>query len=140
MLPTRKRCDGVMGDFVKYYDGAFCEAGNLGKETPIALAGWHPRVVRLEKYGKYLMSSSLARLKPNGGMVNPIMEIRESEDLIHWSDPVQLTRNGELFGGHYCGLYAADNTRHNNVISADTLMVLTNGNGTDVTRYEAKIQ
>ena len=30
----RKREDGVMGDFVKYYDGAFCEAGNLAERAP----------------------------------------------------------------------------------------------------------
>ena len=29
---TRKRKDGVMGDFVKYCNGEFCEPGNLGKE------------------------------------------------------------------------------------------------------------
>ncbi|MBO5270212.1 MAG: hypothetical protein J6B77_05465, partial [Clostridia bacterium] len=103
---TRKRDDGVMGDFVKYYDGAFCEAGNFGKETPIVLAGWHPKVVYLKKYGKFLMSSSLARLKPNGGMVNPIMEVRESDDMIHWSAPAVVTRDGAPFGGHYVGFYS----------------------------------
>ena len=70
-----------MGDFVKYYNGTFCEAGNLGQETPIVLAGWHPRVVYLEKYGKYLMSSSLARLKPNG--VSPNLMPRSNKKEIH---------------------------------------------------------
>ena len=128
-----------MGDFVKYYNGTFCEAGNLGKETPIVLAGWHPRVVYLEKYGKYLMSSSLARLKPNGGMVNPIMEVRESEDMLHWSEPVQLTRDGELFGGHYVGLYEGGTAGQTNLIKGDDMVILTNGNGTDVTKYEVRI-
>lgn len=137
---TRRRCDGVMGDFVKYYDGAFCEAGNLGKESPVALAGWHPKVVYLKKHGKYLMSSALARLKPNGGMVNPIMEVRESDDLIHWSTPVRLTRDGAEFGGHYCGMYSCGTESQPHVIDSDDLLILTNGNGTDVTRYEAKIQ
>lgn len=41
---TRKREDGIMGDFVKYYDGAFSEAGNFGKETPVASRSWHPHV------------------------------------------------------------------------------------------------
>ena len=31
-------------DFVKYYDGAFCEAGNLGRESKIVSGLWHPRV------------------------------------------------------------------------------------------------
>ncbi len=137
---TRKRCDGVMGDFVKYYNGAFCEAGNLGKESPIVLGGWHARVVYLKKYGKYLMSSSLARPKQDGGMVNHIMEVRESEDMLHWSVPVQLTREGELFGEHYVGLYDSGTQNQTNVIEGDTAVILTNGNGTDVTRYEVELR
>ena len=129
-----------MGDFVKYYNGAFSEAGNLGKESPIVLAGWHPRVVFLKEHGRYLMTTSLTRLKPNGGMVNPIMEVRESEDLIHWSDPVRLTRDGEEFGGHYAGLYASDTVNSPNVIEGDAPIVLLNGNGTDVTRHETRIE
>jgi len=131
---TRKRFDGVMGDFVKYYNGSFCEAGNLGKESPIVLAGWHPKVVYLKKYGIYLMSSSLTRLKPNGGMVNPIMEIRESVDMIHWSEPVHVLRDGAEFGGHYVGMYGVDDGEQPFVIPDDTVAILRNGNGTDVTR------
>lgn len=137
---TRKRSDGVMGDFVKFYDGAFCEAGNLGKETPIVLAGWHPRVVYLKDYGKFLMTSSLIRPKPDGGMVNPVMEVRESDDMIHWSEPVRLTRNGEIFGGHYAGLYSETDSCQPSVIDRDELLILLNGNGTDVTAYGAHIE
>lgn len=137
---TRKRNDGVMGDFVKYYNGSFCEAGNLGKESPILLGGWHPRVVYLKKYNKYLMSASLAKLKPNGGMVNPIMRVWESEDLVHWSESVNLMRDGAEFGAHYCGMYASDSTEQPGVICGDDLIILTNGNGTDVTRQDAKIE
>ena len=86
------------------------------------------------------MSSSLARLKPNGGMVNPIMEIRESDDMVHWSEPVQLTREGELFGGHYVGLYSPDTEGQTFTISGDDMVVLTNGNGTDITGYDVRIE
>lgn len=138
---TRKRCDGVMGDFVKYYNGAFCEAGNLGKESPVALAGWHPRVVYAAKYGKYLMSSCLAKLKPNGGMVNHVMEVRESEDLIKWSAPVQLTREGASFGGHYVGMYSPDANGSPSVLQGDEIaIVLAPGNGTDLIRYDAVLK
>ncbi|MCQ2400202.1 MAG: glycoside hydrolase, partial [Clostridia bacterium] len=44
MARSRKRNDGIMGDFVKFYDGNFCEAGNLGKETKITKNSWHSRV------------------------------------------------------------------------------------------------
>jgi len=137
---TRKRFDGVMGDFVKYYNGAFCEAGNLGKESPLVSAGWHPKVVYLKKYDKFLMSSSLTRPKPNGGMVNPIMEVRESDDMLRWSQPIRMTRNGEDFGGHYAGFYSDSSTGQPFVIDEDTLVILRNGNGTDVTRCLAKIE
>ena len=137
---TRKRFDGVMGDFVKYYNGSFCEAGNLGKESPIVAGGWHPRVVYLEKYNKFLMSSSLARLKPNGGMVNHVMEIRESEDMIHWSEPSCVVRDGAPFGGHYVGFYSASDEGSPSVIRDDTLAILRCGNGTDITRCYAAIE
>jgi hypothetical protein len=137
---TRKRRDGVMGDSVKYYNGAFCEAGNLGKESPIVLGGWHPKVVSLKQYGKYLMSSSLTRPKPNGGMVNPVMELRESDDLIHWSEPTCVMREGEPFGGHYAGFYSEAASGDPFVIEGDTMTVLRNGNGTDVTACRAIIE
>jgi len=137
---TRQRSDGIMGDFVKFYDGAFSEAGNLGKETPVALGGWHPRMVYLQKYGKYLLSASLTRPKPNGGMVNPIMKVWESDDMLHWSEPVTLTRDGGDFGGHYCGMYARDTQAQPNIIADDELLILTNGNGTDVTKQAARIR
>lgn len=137
---TRKRNDGVMGDFVKYYNGAFSEAGNLGKESPIVLGGWHPRVVYLEQYKKYLMSCSLSAPKENGGMVIHIMEVRESDDLVHWSKPVHLVHNGAEFGEHYVGFYSPDTHGSPSVIQGNALVILTNGNGTDVTRYEAEIE
>ena len=80
------------------------------------------------------MSSSLTRLKPNGGMVNPIMEIRESHDMIHWSEPVHVLRDGSEFGGHYVGMYWVDDGEQPFVISDDTVAILRNGNGTDVIR------
>jgi hypothetical protein len=73
-------------------------------------------------------------------MVNHIMEVRESEDMLHWSAPVQLTREGELFGEHYVGIYDSGTQNQTNVIEGDTAVILTNGNGTDVTRYEVELR
>ena len=87
------------------------------------------------------MSSCLARLKPNGGMVNHVMEVRESDDMIHWSEPVQLTREGQLFGGHYVGLYSPDTVGSPSVLSGDGIAILlAAGNGTDLTRFDATIE
>ena len=58
---TRKRTDGVMGDFVKYYEGSFCEAGNFGRETMVVEKIWHPRVLYSQKYNKYFLSGITMR-------------------------------------------------------------------------------
>lgn len=84
---TRKRSDGIMGDFVKYYDGSFCEAGNLGKETPIAQNSWHPRVVRLKEHDCYLLSSCHVNAGAATHVIEDVMELRIGTDLIHWTPP-----------------------------------------------------
>ena len=100
---TRKRTDGVMGDFVKYYNGAFCEAGNLGKESIVVPNAWHPRVVYSEKYGKYILCASPIHKGRSSKIVANVMQWRVSDDMVNWSEPVWVTRNGELFGDHYIG-------------------------------------
>jgi hypothetical protein len=136
---TRKRTDGVMGDFVKYYNGEFREAGNLGKETPIVSGGWHPRVVYSQKYGLYIMSYT--GVTPGLGTygINKKMEVRTSKNMLHWSDPVNVMQNGKEFGNHYVAIYPNDAINQPNVLNGDEFSILTNHNGTDVIRYAAKI-
>lgn len=136
---TRKRSDGIMGDLVKYYNGSFCEAGNFGKETAIAEFSWHPRVTYSKKYNKFFMSSS--RIHPHvelKNVVEDIMEIRTSDDMIHWSEPIVAQKDGKDFGNHYVAMIADDTTSQPNVIEGDTFSVLTNHNGTDVYRFPSK--
>lgn len=134
---TRKRTDGIMGDFVKYYDGAFCEAGNLGRETPVVLNAWHPRVTYFEKYGTYLMSASVIRPDTFAGVVEDVMVIRESRDLLSWSVPMTVEKDGVPFGNHYCAMVACKRDELPQSVSGDTFAVLLNHNGTDVVRYPA---
>ena len=136
---TRKRCDGVMGDFVKFYDGGFCEAGNLGKETAIARYAWHPRVVWLRKYGLYMMTASLAPADSQGGFVRDQAQVRFSRDLLHWSQPVPLVREGQPFGNHYIAAVSGGNSGQPSVVEGDTFCFLCNHNGTDVDRFPACI-
>lgn len=136
---TRKRTDGVMGDFVKYYNGAFSEAGNLGKETAIVHSGWHPRVVYAEKYGVYLMSYSEFQPGKLPGVIRDVMAVRVGEDLLHWSDPVILQRKGERFGNHYVAMVDTAHTDQPSVLKGDDFLILTNHNGTDVNAYTAQI-
>ena len=134
---TRKRTDGIMGDFVKFYDGSFCEAGNLGRETPVVLNAWHPRVTYFETYGRYLMSASGILPNTFAGVVEDVMVIRESCDLLSWSEPMAVEKNGVPFGNHYCAMVACGRNALPQVVSGDEFAILLNHNGTDVVSYPA---
>ncbi|MBQ4065982.1 MAG: hypothetical protein IJD10_07765, partial [Clostridia bacterium] len=123
---SRKRRDGIMGDFVKYYNGVFCEPGNCGKESPIVPNAWHAGVVWSEKYGKYIMTSTAfdpANEEPPY-FVATTMEVRVSDDMLHWSEPVRVYRDGELFGNHYVKIVPDDTASQPNLITGDTFSIL----------------
>ncbi len=136
---TRKRTDGVMGDFVKYFNGEFCEAGNLGKETPIVYNAWHPRVVYSKKYGLYIMSCSHMTPGKKKHVIDDVIEVLTSEDMLHWSDPIRIMYEGKEFGNHYQAIVPNDDKNQPNILEGDEFYILTNHNGTDVMRYAAKI-
>jgi hypothetical protein len=128
-----------MGDFVKYYDGSFCEAGNFGKETAIVRFAWHPRVTYSKKYNKYFMTSSRIKHPPVfKGVVEDVMQIRESDDMIHWNEPIIANKDGSDFGNHYVAMIEDGTVGQPNVIEGDSFSILTNHNGTDVNRFVSK--
>lgn len=129
---TRKRTDGVIGDMVKYHDGAFCEPGNLGKESRIVPNAWHPQVVYSGALDAYIMGSVAFDVKNNR---RKILELRTSRDLIHWSEPVELRGNGDEFRRHYVSIVSTDQTGPHNVIGT-RFAVLGCDNGTDVKRHD----
>ena len=135
---TRKRTDGVMGDFVKYYDGVFCEAGNLGKESAIVCNAWHPRVLYSKKHQLYFMSASPLQVPAHTNVVLDVMEVRTSTDCIHWSKPTRFLYEGKEFGNHYVALVAEDKINQPCEMDGDEFSILSNHNGTDVIRYKAK--
>ncbi len=135
---TRKRADGIMGDFVKYYEGSFSEPGNLGKETPVVENAWHARIVQMKKYDTFLMTSS--PMRPTGEssrLIENVMELRSSENMLRWSEPVRVMKDGKEFGNHYVALLSDDDKNQPNVVEGDEGSVLSNHNGTDVLRYKA---
>lgn len=136
---TRKRNDGIMGDFVKYYDGSFSEPGNFGKETPIIENAWHTKFAYLKKYGLYIASSTALNICKKGGPIcADYMELRTSKDLIHWSEPVSFEKDGKKFGWHYCSLVPLDDKNPIAVIEDDDFAILLNHNGTDSYRHDCK--
>ncbi len=131
---TRKRSDGLMGDFVKYYDGGFSEPGNLGRETPIVHNLWHPYVVWSQKKACYVMAGTPVR--PGTGVWG--VDDRESavfvsEDLVGWDGAgTAKQENGLPFGAHYVALYPTDRTSPVSVIPENDFLFLVNGNGEQV--------
>lgn len=142
----RKRTDGLMGDFVKYYEGSFCEAGNMGKETAILKNAWHPRVVYSKKEGVYFMTSKpiLSTMKnaiPGLDRKGKVMQIAWSQDMLTWSEPQIVTdAQGKPWGNHYNALVPHGEDAIPNVLQESECSVLNNHNGTDVMRYRVKIE
>ncbi len=142
---TRKRADGVMGDFVKYYNGSFCEAGNFGRETPIVKGAWHAKVLKLKDEGIYLMTSSRVNANtyhdPANGkiLIRHQLQIHTSTDLVHWSKPVYLSKNGDDFGAHYCAFYPDDDT-HAFEVEGNKFVCQLGGNGIGVTAHDVEFK
>lgn len=141
----RKRTDGAMGDFVKYYNGSFCEAGNLGKETPILEDCWHPRVVYSVPEKKYIMTSKPIMSYKKGLIPGEIaaggkvVQIATSDDMIHWSKPEVVYKDGNPWGNHYNAFVPDDKVSPPNVLTSNKFSYLNNHNGTDVMRYPIEL-
>lgn len=133
---ARKRGDGVMGDFVKYYNGAFCEAGNMGKESPIVENAWHGRVLYLRKQGVYVMASSPIVPDCKTTIVADYLQLRTSDNLFAWSKPIDVIKDGKKFGSHYHGLLSLHGIGDPRVAEDDAFTLLLGHNGTDVTAYD----
>ena len=139
---SRKRDDGVIGDFVKYYNGSFSEAGNLGKETPIAKNAWHAKMSYLKKYDIYALNYCEVKsgeLADENKLVDDIVSVRFSKDMLSYSEPLKLYRDGVRFGDPYSQFTSIDDTSPVSVIEGDEFAVLTNPNGGDMLYTAAKI-
>ena len=140
-----KRADGTMGDFVKYYNGAFCEAGNLGRESAILSDVWHPRVVYSVPEKTFIMTSKpiLSTMKNRIEGVDAkarVMQIATSPDMIHWSTPEIVYRDGKPWGNHYNAIVPDDTVSQPNILTSNRFSILNNHNGTDVMRYSAELR
>ena len=67
------------------------------------------------------------------------MQLRVSDDLLNWSEPVRAKREGKPFGNRYVAAVSDDDFSQPNVITGDSFCILSNHNGTDVTCYQAKL-
>jgi hypothetical protein len=134
---SRLRDDGVFGDFVKFYNGAFCEAGNFGKETPIAKNAWHARVVYMEILGKYVLSS-VPVYNNHIPHLTDVMQVQTSNDLVNWSEPIPVKKDDKAWGNHYVALVNREKTGQPYQIQDNKCVILSNHNGTDVLLSEVE--
>ena len=129
--------NGLIGDFVKYYNGSFSTAGNLGKESPILKNVWHARVAYMEKEGFYLLSG--VKIKRNRKEVaeaftDTAVYYTSKDGILNWSEPIQLKHDGKIFGNHYVAVFSDDEKLDENVIGNRPLFYL-NHNATVVVAY-----
>lgn len=85
------------------------------------------------------MSSVGATVRNKGvSYTDKKMWIRTSEDMLNWSDPVMVEKDGEGWGNHYVAITDLGTEGQPYVLKTDKFGVLTNSNGTDVTCYLSK--
>ena len=129
--------NGLIGDFVKYYNGSFSTAGNLGKESPILKNVWHARVAYMEKEGFYLLSGvkiERNRKEVAEAFTDTAVFYTSKDGILNWSEPIQLKHDGKIFGNHYVAVFSDDEKLDENVIGNRPLFYL-NHNATDVVAY-----
>lgn len=143
---TRKRTDGTMGDFVKFHDGSFSEAGNLGKESPILTDCWHAKVAYLAGDDTYVMSSkpiisaTRGTLTGTEGIGQKGMQLTSSKDLVNWEKPVIAYRKGKVFGNHYNAIVDTGSTNQVGTITGKEFAFMCNTNGSGITSYPVKLK
>lgn len=135
---ARKRDDGIMSDFVKYYGGSFCEAGNLGKETVILSNAWHPRVIYSEALGAYVMSYTGVRSGNVDGVLDKNVYLRTSCDLINWSEPIRLEKDGEPIKNKYFAILSNELDRQPYHLAGNELSLLSNDTCRTSTHHRIK--
>ena len=138
---SKIREDGKIDDFVKYYEGSFCQPGTFGKETPIAKNSWHARVAYSKAHGCYLMSSTRVNARqPMQTVVDDAMQIRAGKTITEWSEPTLVYKDKKEWGNHYIAIVSDSKTGDVNHLPTDEFFVLVNHNGTDVKRHKAKLE
>jgi len=137
---THIRTDGFMGDFVKYYDGQFQEAGNMGKETPISLNSWHSRVIFSKKDHYYYMAYNPVLAKTLPYPLADYMVIKRSKNLLDWSNAEVVEVGEEKIAGHYFTLLPKDALGNPFINDTDEFSILISGSALDVKGFDIKIE
>ena len=69
-------------------------------------------------------------------LVSDVMELRTSSDLINWSEPIAVKRDGKPFGNHYQAITSFHGKGDPYCVEGGDFTVLSCHNGTDVTAFD----
>ena len=126
---------GLPGSWQKYYEGAFCEPGNMGRATPLLTNAVIPGVLHNTHLGKYLMTTYHPQLWRSG---QGACQIALSDDLVHWSAPRPLDPSRtDLSRPYWTPVSAAESGSPN--VAGRTFRLFYEGNGTDVWQVDVTV-
>lgn len=128
--------NGLPGSWMKYYNGAFCEPGLLGKATPIFQEGVIPCVTYNTYLQKYIMTTFNGELWKSG---KGALILALSDDLINWTDaaPVVTVRS-DLSNPYFTMLNTSESG--DLYITGKTFRMFMESNGTDVQKFDITIK
>jgi len=69
-----------------------------------------------------------------------VVQIATSKDLIHWSKPEIVYKDGMPWGNHYNAIVPDDTVSQPNILTSNRFSLLNNHNGTDVMRYPVELR
>ena len=69
-----------------------------------------------------------------------VMQISTSRDMIHWTVPEIVYKDGMPWGNHYNAMVPDDAVHQPNILSSNRFSLLNNHNGTDVMRYPVELR
>ena len=69
---------------------------------------------------------------PEEGIIADYMEVRTSQDMINWSEPVSFEKDGKRFGNHYQAIISYHGNGNPSVVTGNSFTVMECHNGTDV--------
>ena len=135
---TRLKEDGTMGDFVKYYKGAFTEPGNMGKESPISSNTWHSRIIYSEHDGYYYMAYNPVQPHVKTYVLADKLVIKKSRNLFEWDNATKVEIDEEIHG-HYFTIVPANVMDNPFVNKTNKFSVLISGSALDVKGFDIEI-
>ena len=68
-----------------------------------------------------------------------VVQISTSKDLIHWSEPEIVYKDGKPWGNHYNAFVPDDTVSQPNILTSNKFSMLNNHNGTNVDRYSIEL-